>query len=458
MHSSIVTILVFAVMIIVYLIIGQFNLKVDLTTDKLYSLSEQTDIIANQLQKDVKIYVLYETGKEDITMQEVLGHYDTFAHISTQVIDPYRNPEFVGKYTNGQELLLGTVIVESGNKFRIIVPEEMATYVTDPYTGIPQMKTLNVESTITGAISYVTSEANYKFYLLEGHGESPLDENLLNQLKYANFDVVQLDLANTQQIPKDIDILMLNAPSKDISTNELDLIGKYIENQGRIIFNMGISFEAMPNLTKLLNYYGVSVNQAVALEGSPNYVFQNNPYFILPSYGQHEITQPLVQQNESVMFPFAQGINETQTKRDSLTITPLLITSNTSYGKKEMKSVDDFQKQQGDLNGPFSLAVAIEDNKEQNTAKLIVLGGKPLIDTQMNSTINGGNFNFFLNCVNWLQGKDTIITVKPKDIHETSYLNLNQTQASIIIAFCVVVLPMIIFGIGIFMMFRRKNK
>lgn len=461
-YSSVMTIIVFAIMIVINLIVGQLNLKVDLTTDKLYSLSEQTDMIANQLQKDVKIYILYETGKEDITMQEVLGHYNEFSHVSTQVVDPYRNPQFVKKYaSNGQELPMGTVIVESGDKFRVIVPEEMATYMTDPYTGMPQMETLNVESSITGAISYVASDENYKLYLLTGHGESPLDEGLLNQLKYSNFDVAQLDLVSAQKIPEDIDILMLNAPSKDISTNELSLIKDYLENSGRAVFNMGISFQPMPNLTELLDYYGVSVNQAVALEGSSNYVFQNNPYFILPSYGQHEITNPLIQQNENVMFPFSQGIQEVETKRSSLEITPLLITSNTSYGKKQMESVEDFEKAQGDLDGPFSLAVAIKDEwftEQQNTTKLVVFGGKPLIDTQMNSAVNGGNFDFFLNCMNWLQDKEDTIAVRPKDIQTISYLNLNQTQAIIIMISCVIVLPIIIFGIGIFIMFRRKNR
>lgn len=462
-YSAGMTGIVLAIIIVINLIAGQLDLKFDLTRDKLYSLSEQTYTIADELKKQVNIYALYETGKEDITTKQIFDKYkEASSFITTEFIDPYLNPQIVKKYAKaGEELPVGTVIVECGSKYRVIPMSEMATYKVDPTTGRERMETLNIESSITGAISYVVNDENSKLYLLTGHEESPLDDELLNQLAYENYDIMELDLISAGVMPKDMDILMINSPVKDISADELKLIKDYLTGNGRAIINMGISAVPMPNLTELLGYYGVEVNHAMTIEGDGNYVYQNNPYNLIPVYGEHEITAPLAEKNQRVFFPYSQGINELSTKRSSLTVSPLLTTSKASYGKKQIADIQDFAKAEGDLDGPFSLAVAIKDEwftEDMNTTKIVVFGGRPLIDTQINSVVNGSNFNFFMNCMNWLQDKSDKITVRPKTIQANTYLQMNQTQAVVIMVFSVIILPVILFGVGIVVMLRRKNK
>ena len=74
-YATLVTIIFIAILVAINLIVDQMGIKVDLTPNELYSLSQQTYDILDDLDQDVTIYGLYETGKEQIMVTEVLDRY-----------------------------------------------------------------------------------------------------------------------------------------------------------------------------------------------------------------------------------------------------------------------------------------------------------------------------------------------------------------------------------------------
>lgn len=66
-YASIMTAIVVVAVIVLNLVVSSFDVKFDLTKNGLYTLSEDTVSLVENLNQDVNIYSLYAEGQE-ITM------------------------------------------------------------------------------------------------------------------------------------------------------------------------------------------------------------------------------------------------------------------------------------------------------------------------------------------------------------------------------------------------------
>lgn len=90
------------------------------------------------------------------------------------------------------------------------------------------------EGQITSAIDYVTTETLPQVYLMSGHGEAALSDAFSGQLERANYETVSdFSLLNVDAVPEDCSALIINAPTSDISDEELSLLRSYIPAAAR---------------------------------------------------------------------------------------------------------------------------------------------------------------------------------------------------------------------------------
>ena len=74
-YATLITIAVIAALILVNLIAGQFPMQLDLTSAKLFSLSEQTNQVLDSIKTPVKFYGLWRPGEEDKSLVDVINLY-----------------------------------------------------------------------------------------------------------------------------------------------------------------------------------------------------------------------------------------------------------------------------------------------------------------------------------------------------------------------------------------------
>ena len=175
-YATLMTAVVIAIVIVIILVVDQINWKADLTQNQMFSLSEQTYNVPDNLEQDIKIIGLYETGKEERVVTEIIDRYLARSkRITYTTIDPERYPQLVAKYEkDGQSLSTGSLIVESGDRYKIINRYDLVNYSFSNTSGQFQAQSLAAEQRLTGAILYVTAEDLPVVYLLEGHGEDSL--------------------------------------------------------------------------------------------------------------------------------------------------------------------------------------------------------------------------------------------------------------------------------------------
>ena len=207
-YSSIMTVIVLAVIVVINLIVAQIptsKTQIDLSTQKMYSITDETKTALKDLDQDVTLYYIVQKGSEDDTIEKLLEHYDELSdHIKVETKDPDLYPKFTSQYTD-QTVAANSVIVVCGDKSKVVSNSDMWETSTNYQTYQTQTTGFDGEGQITSAITYVTSENNPKVYWVTGHGEaseSDLSTNFSDAINKNNVEISDLALM-TDDIPED---------------------------------------------------------------------------------------------------------------------------------------------------------------------------------------------------------------------------------------------------------------
>jgi len=449
-YATLITTMVLVILLVANLVVDKMDLKFDMTKNKLYSLSDQSYKVMDGLNKDITIINFNKPGNENQAVAEILNKYkNKTKKITLKTVDPTTNPQIANKYSNtANAIKAGSIVVESGSKFKVIAESELYNSTQDQTTGESSVQSLAVEQKITGAIMYVVSDKNSVVYNLEGHNEKALAAEVSKGLSNQNFVVKKLNLLGEWK-PAAGDMLLVSSPASDISKDELTKLKDFFSKGGRGMFIMDVQKTKFPNLDELMSTFGIQIQQSVVLEGDSQQYYQQ-PVYLIPKMNTHAIIDPMVSANLPILFPVAQPIDQLKVKKASLKIEPLLTTTSKSWVKKNLESTTT-EKEAGDINGPFDVAVAITDTQGESSAKIVVFSSSGFINVG-----GGGNLDLFMNSMNWVQDLKENISIAPKDL-TTEGLKITQGQALGISALVVIVLPAFVLVAGVVVWLKRRH-
>lgn len=453
-YAAAMSIIFLAILVFVNLVVGKFDIKFDLTQNKMFSLSDQTYKVMENLDKEINIYGFYESGKEDKMISNILEKYEKGSDkINLEYKDPIKYPQFANKYTgDGDKVGIGSVIVESEDKFKVLDPYDFVNYsYTDYYNAQPE--SLAVEQNVTSAIMNVTSDNNNVIYTLSGHGEDDIGAELRKQFERENYEVKSINILNEAESLDENSILLISAPKRDLSEEEDKNIREFLNKGGKAVFLMELVNDELTKFNELFKTYGIALNRAPIVEGNSQFIIQQ-PIYLLPIIKNHDITNTIISNKLNVFIPGAQGIDVLDLKKKSLKIDPLLTSTNKSWAKTDL-NITTLEKEEGDLEGPFNVAVAVTDT--DNNSQIIVVSNSSFASTQASAISNGANTDFVLNSFNWLQGEEERISIRPKKLEE-NFLYMNGQQQLIFSGIVVILIPLLVMIIGIRVWIRRKNR
>ena len=227
-----------------------------MSSQKLYTISDDTLEFLDELNQDVTIYHMVQSGQEDDILQKMLTRYEEASkHIKVDAKDPVLYPNFASQYTD-TPLADNSLIIVNGNKSKVVDYNSLYEVDYDYYTGSSSTTGFDGEGQIDSAIAYVTSDNIPVIYALEGHSEMKVNSDLKNSMEKANYQIESLNLLTTDGVPEDAGCLLIASPQNDLSEDEARKIISYLENGGKtMIFTDYINLE-MPNLKSVLEIYG----------------------------------------------------------------------------------------------------------------------------------------------------------------------------------------------------------
>lgn len=463
-YSVAATIIVLAIAVAVNVFMSALpatKTQFDTTSNQLFTISEQTEALVGGLDTDVSIYWIVQSGYEDTTVETLLDRYKAMSNkIHVVKKDPDVYPTFIQQYVS-EGVYNNSLIVESGDRYRYVSYEEI--YVYD-YSNYYYYGTYDVsfdgESVLTSAIDYVVSEDLPKVYVLSGHGELTIPTTFTTALEKENVETESLSLLTLEAVPEDADMILIYSPQSDISEDEKVKLQTYLQAGGNMfLITDPLENTVLTNMETLMADYGVTAAEGIVVEGNQNYYAWGTPYYLLPEFGSHAIVSPLTESGYYVLLPIAQGLVVGNNLRDTVSVKELLSTSDAAFSKVAGYGLTTYEKETGDIDGPFALAVAITETIDEETETNIVwVSSGALLDESANMQVSGGNQDIFLNAVNWMcEQEESSISIHAKSL-SYEYLTISSGTVSLLSVFIVGIIPLCYLGYGIFVWVRRKRR
>lgn len=450
-------VLVCAVTVVLNLMTGKLPASyktLDMTAQKLYSLTDQTRQLLAGLQEDVAIYVLQDPQSSDTTLSYTLDQYDGLSgHLTVTYVDPAVNPNFHIQYTTDENITMNSVIVESDKRYKIIPYSSLYETEYDYVSYRSTVTGYDGEGQLTSAIAFVTSDDMPKVYTLTGHNELELSTVFLDGIQKQNIEVESLNLLACENIPEDAQSVIINAPTSDLSGEDCKKLVNYVQRGGNLLVTTAFTEAAMPNFSSVLNQFGVSLAEGMVMETDRNHYYQS-PYYLLPQVEPDVVTDRL-DSKTYVFMPYARGLLSME--NEDIRITSLLRTSDSAYSKISFADAQALTREEGDLDGPFSLALKAEKSiNEEMTATLLLFGSEALFTDTANEAVSGNNATLFISALTVLTEHESSVAIPVKH-YALSQILVADSMAVTMGACTTLALPLGLLLMGMVVWYRRRK-
>ena len=80
-YQTLVMVIVIVLVVVLNLIVNKLNISVDLSSDKKYTLTEDTKKLAQGIKDKVKLYYMCQEGNQQSVIEKVLEQYNGLGNI-----------------------------------------------------------------------------------------------------------------------------------------------------------------------------------------------------------------------------------------------------------------------------------------------------------------------------------------------------------------------------------------
>lgn len=442
--AALYTIVVIAVLVLINWLANRYNHPYDLTSNKRFTLSQETQKVVKGLKEAATITYFDRSSGFD-SAKGMLDRYKNLApsKIHLQYIDYQKQPTLAKSYGLRSA---GTAYVEIGPRRE-------------------EAKSLNEEG-LTGAFLKDLKGVR-KVCFVSGDGEHALDDtdsNGLSQFKTLlgrdNYDTQSITLVDKTSVPGDCNVLVVAGPTNNYTANEITAIKNYIQGGGRAELLMDppldIGREHIAENTgmqDMLKAWGVTLDNDLVLEENPvGQLFGFGPEIpLVTNYGSQPIVNDL---KKSVTgFPVARSMADKSA--DKTTVETLLSTSENAIATTKLNSSAVNPSDPSNKKGPFVLGAAGTYNTGDpgKPGRFVVIGNSAF---QTNSMLGfQANRDLALNAINWLSSDEDLISIRPKE-PEDRRLNVNQHQMSVFAYTDLIAIPLFIIVGGVAIFLKRR--
>lgn len=465
--TTILVLIILAIFIGISVIMQKLDLTpIDLSKDKLYTLTDESKEKVKDIDKDINMYFV-GIGEDDSIIDLAKQYTKANEKIHVESVNVDDRPDIAQKYQIQSGDLV--IIIECGERSKMISYNDL--YTSDPTT----YETIDVsEEKLTSGILSVTVDEVPKIYFLTGYS----DFSLSSGMQYLNIylqneinEVDTVDTLTTGKIPDDCDTLVITTPNKDFDEITTNAIIDYI-NSGRNILWMNsvlATKEDFTNVNKILAMYGVNPFEVGGIrETNSDKMVYDSPDLIMPELQYHQITKNL---QNGMLFLNATKINLVSSEElENLNIeeTDILKTSEGSYFRTNFYNSSN-SKTDEDEAGPFLVGAELDktitektDDTPAVTSKLIIYGENYFVsDVPLSSSVNSPliqfrqNKDLVLNSIAYLSDREEDITARKTTGNVTYTATEQENQIILAIIFGV---PVLIIIIGIIVWIKRQRK
>ncbi|MDR1970979.1 MAG: GldG family protein [Treponema sp.] len=472
--------------VVVTALFTRYPLDIDLTEDQIFEISRETREYLAALDQDVEIYVLNtESGfaagsprEYFIQANEVIGKYVQYSsRVRFEYVDLIRNPDFPSRYP-AVDATINDILIVSGNRVRKLSPRDLFNIQTDYQGYFPQefIVSSKAEQAMTSAIIGVTSRNTSLAVVIGGHGE--LEVSAFTDLLRMNaWDVSSINTM-TESIPSGAGLVILAAPERDLSLEELDGIDRFLESgSDRVLLYLssfrqpGLSGQsdepdesmqtALPNLDAFLAEWGLAVDPGIVFETNSSNIIGNSPYLAFADFAEDNYAKVMTEKGLRPVLPQSRPLRQVF-EAERYRRTSVLIRSSPSSGIRPANAALDWEPGPQDLRSGIPL-LALSSSTRNNvdgdivSAHVLVCGSAAVWNPSILGSTNIANSAYFLDLAGRLAGREEQFYVQDKTLG-LSNLNVTAGQVIILALIFIVLIPLGVLVTGIVVWLRRRHR
>jgi ABC-type uncharacterized transport system involved in gliding motility auxiliary subunit len=437
------SVIVIAILVFINFFANRYNKSYDSTSNKQFTLSDQTVKIVKNLQQPLVI-TYWDQPTKFKPAQDLL---DRYKNLSPKVDVRYMDAD--KKRSAAIEAgvkTLGTIFVDIGTKHQ-------------------EAKSLTEEE-VTGAIVRALKGGERLACFVLGSGEHSIDSaersgysGAKELLEKNNYKTQTLKMLEKTEIPKECTIVTVAGPKRDYIQPEVDALKAYVENGGHAVFMLDPPLKFAKEeiddnaaLIAVLAGWGVTVDKDLVLDTSGvGQIFGLGPEFpLVTSYESHAIVNTM--KETPTGFPIARSLDVKN--GDHTTVEKLFSTTENSFATTNLAS-SEIKQSANDKKGPLVLGAAGTYNGSGDTkGRFVVIGSSNWCS---NSFLRfNGNRDLFLNIYNWESSDEDLISIRPKEPTDRR-LNMNARQVSMVFYATVILIPLFIIFAGVSVWWKRRS-
>lgn len=435
-NTAVLIAAVLAILVFLNYLGNRHHKTFDLTSEKLYTLSDQSRKIVGALKTDVDIYCFDKSSSQQLrSISDQIAEYQSISHhVHFHAVDPQEHPEEAKQYG---VTVMGQVIVVSGLHTQRL--EE---------TG---------EQDITSAILKVTSTQVKTVCFVEGHGEKSITDSggegfsgVSDELKKENYQVKSVNLVTSNGVPSDCTVLVDAGPKQALFPQEAQMIEKFLDGGGKamLLLDPGVD----PKLDDVLSSWNTNAPDNYVIDASGvGRLFGASPaYPLVLDYGTSPITRDF--ERSMTFFPLARTVSIANASNTSTDSVELLKTSSASFTVPKLTSTVKYDPAT-DQHGPLSLGVSVEKKSGSADSRLVVIGNSGFASNQWAGQQRNGDL--FFNAVNWLSEEESLISIRPKSATNRR-VTLTAAQEKMLSWFDLIILPLLVILGGVLIWVKRR--
>ena len=440
---------------------NRYDKSYDATSNKQFSLSDQTQKVAKGLKNDVRIYYFDDQTRFQ-TGRDLLDRYSSLSpKIHVQFIDPVRKKQQAQAAGYRRDL---TVLVNSNGR------NEEAKSLT--------------EEEVTGALIRSQKSGERNVCYVTGAGEHSLDDEqaggfsvqkqLLERDNYKSKSITlkpaaaeapkQVAIGQTPtpgavEVPKDCLALVIGGPQTDYPKPVVEAIQKYVEGGGHAMFMLDNTLRLgreqaaseNPELIGMLAGWGVTVNKDLVLDLSGiGGMFGAGPEIpVVIQYESHAIVRPL--QRVPTAFPVPRSLDVKAAGKS--TPEKLFGTGEDSIAVDSIGAGGAIDPKKG-KKGPHTLAAAGTVSGSPS-GRFVVVGTSGWAENRALGSRTLGNRDLFMNAINWLTADEDLISIRPKSTEDRP-LTMTGQKLNMVFWLSVIIFPLAVVSFGLATWWKRR--
>ena len=480
--------------VIATVIFERYPLTLDLTKEKKYSISEQSEEYVKSIDTDVLVTIFSNEDNflalSDYTRQavEVLKKFSQYNdRISYRFVDIDSNPDIVKDYgadtVSVYDIMFETNPTSEVKRTRKVTLVDLLTFNDELLTNLNNygmsIETLvtqmggsvrflqyygayveasRADEAFTSALMAVTDPNPVTAVFVTGRKEADTLSYLQSLLLANGYQVKSVDITK-EEIPADTNLVVVPAPRVDYLPEEVKKLSDYLDNDGKMgkqmLYAGSVRQGETPNLDEFLEEWGIRIGTGLVCEQSSDRYYQF-PYYTITDDISKSFTQDM--NGDPVLLNcMSRPITLLFDERNN-NGTEAYVKSTTDAYVADMKTGEQLSKGQQIYTAVASKAVFSSETGDGTYSNIIVYGAVETLADSYLSFTQFSNREYVLSLINGVTHKtSTGVTIEPKVITGNVY-DLTDSQRSGLQWTFTLIIPVVVLVIGGVIWLRRKNR